>query len=47
MKLIAENKDKGIEIYFDCNVQTYSVYKNDKFIIGNKYKYSDVKCYLG
>jgi hypothetical protein len=44
MKLIAENK--GFEIYFDCNKQSYDVYKDNKYLIGNKYKYSDVKCYL-
>lgn len=44
MKLIAENK--GFQIYFNCNTQAYSVYKDGQFLIGNKYKYSDVKIYL-
>ena len=44
MKLIAQNKE--FKIYFDCTQQTYLVYKNDKFLISSKYKYSDVKIYL-
>lgn len=44
MKLIGENK--GFKIYFDCQNQVYNVYKDGEFLIGNKYKYSDVKCYL-
>ena len=44
MKLIAENK--GFKIYFDCIQQVYNVYKDDKFLIGNKCKYSEVKSYV-
>ncbi len=44
MILVAKNK--GFSVYFDTNSQTYSVFKNNKFIIGNKYKFSDVKSYL-
>lgn len=44
MKLIAENK--GFKVYFDCDKQVYSVYKDDKFFIGNKYRYIQVKSYL-
>ena len=44
MKKIAENN--GFEIYFDCDRQEYTVFKDGKFLIGNKYKYSDVKSYL-
>ena len=44
MKLIAENK--GFQIYFDCIKQVYIVFKDGNFLIGNKYKYSDVKCYV-
>lgn len=36
----------GFEIYFDCSKQTYSVYKDNKFVIGNKFKFSDVKTYI-
>jgi len=43
-KLIAENK--GFSIYFDCSKQLYNVYKDGKFLIGEKYKFSDVKPYL-
>ena len=42
--MIGENK--GFQIYFDCTKQSYSVFKDGKFLIGNKYRYSDVKCYL-
>ena len=44
MKLIAKNK--GFEIYFDFNTQSYEVFKDDKFLIGNNYKFSDVKSYI-
>jgi len=44
MKLVAKNDP--FSIYFDCEKQEYSVYKDGKFLIGNKYKFSDVKCYL-
>ena len=39
-------KDKNISIYFDCNNQVYNIYKDNKFLIGNKCKFSDVKSYL-
>ncbi len=44
MVLIGENK--GFKIYFDCNNQIYNVFKDDKFLIGGKYKYSQVKTYI-
>ena len=44
MILVKENK--GFEVYFDSNSQTYSVTKDGKFLIGNKYKFSQVKSYL-
>jgi hypothetical protein len=44
MILVGENK--GFQIYFDCNNQVYNVFKDSKFLIGKKYKYSDVKSYL-
>ena len=44
MKLIAENK--GFSIYFDCSNQMYVVYKDEKFLIDKKYRYSDVKSYV-
>jgi hypothetical protein len=44
MILVQENK--GFAVYFDSNSQTYSVTKDGKFLIGNKYKFSQVKSYL-
>jgi hypothetical protein len=44
MNLISENK--GFQIYFDTFRQVYHVFKDGKFLIGDKYKYSQVKCYL-
>ena len=44
MKRIAENN--GYQIYFDCSAQIYTVFKDNKIILTNKYKYSDVKCYI-
>lgn len=44
MFLVGENK--GFEVYFNCEKQVYTVYKDDKFLIGNKYKFSEVKSYL-
>lgn len=45
-KLVAKNEKKGTEIYFDANTQTYNVYRDGKFIIGNKHKYSQVQTYV-
>ena len=44
MRLIKE-KD-GFQIYFDSLEQEYSVFKDGKFVIGKKYRYADVKCYV-
>lgn len=44
MKLIDSNN--GFQIFFDCDNQTYNVFKDGKYIIGGKHKYSDVKCYI-
>ena len=44
MILVKQNKDWSV--YFDSNSQTYSVYRDDKFIIGNKYRFRDVKSYV-
>lgn len=44
MKLVG--KCNEFEIYFDCNKQYYSVYKDGMLIIDKKYKYSDVNSYL-
>lgn len=40
-----DSKD-GFTVYFNPNTQSYSVYKDGAFIIGNKYRYSDVKSYV-
>ena len=44
MILVKQNNDWSV--YFNPNSQTYSVYRNDKFIIGNKYRFRDVKSYV-
>lgn len=44
LKFIGEKDD--FTVYFDPIHQTYSVYKDGKFLIGNKYKYSDIRSYL-
>ncbi len=44
LKIVGENK--GFRVYFNANDQTYTVFKDGKFLIGNKYKFTDVKCYL-
>lgn len=38
--------EKVFSIYFDTINQVYNVYKDGKFLIGNKAKFSEVKCYL-
>ncbi len=44
MKLVKENK--GFQVFFNCSTQEYSVFKDGKFLIGKKYKYSQVKNYV-
>ena len=44
MLLVKENK--GFQVYFNANTQSYSVFKDGKFLIGNKHKFSYVKSYL-
>jgi len=44
MTFIGKNTD--FKVVWNCSKQRYTVYKNDKFLIGNKYKFSDVKSYL-
>lgn len=34
------------KVYFDCSSQSYIIYKDDKFLIGNKYRFRDVQSYL-
>ena len=44
--MILVKQNKGFQIYFNANTQSYSVFKNGKFLIGNEHKFSDVKSYL-
>lgn len=44
--MVLVKESKGFQIYFNANTQSYSVFKGGKFLIGNKYKFSDVKSYL-
>ena len=44
MILVKENN--GFAVYFDCNNQTYSVFKEGKLLIENKHKFSQVKSYI-
>ena len=44
MKHIISNN--GFDIYFDCNSQSYVVYKDNCFLIGNIYSYRQVECYI-
>lgn len=44
MILIGENK--GFQVYFNSNTQSYTVIKDGKFLIGNKYRFKEVKSYL-
>jgi len=44
MVLIGKNKD--FKVIFNCDTQCYTVYKNDKILITNKYKFSDIQSYL-
>lgn len=39
-------QNKGFQVYFDATTQVYNVFKDGRFIIGNKYKFSQVKSYL-
>ena len=44
MKIIGQNK--GFTVVFDCTKQCYTVYKDDRLLITDKFKYSDVQSYL-
>lgn len=44
LKLVGEKDD--FSVYFDSNTQNYTVYKGDKILISNKYKFSEIKSYL-
>ena len=40
-----ECKNKSFEVVWDCNKQSYFVYKDGKYLI-TKYCYRDIKSYL-
>lgn len=44
MKKVGEKN--GFVIYWCCDTQTYTVYKDGKFLTTNKYKFSDVQTYI-
>ena len=44
MYLVGSNK--GFEVYFNAKSQTYSVFKDEKLLLDNKYKFSQVESYL-
>ena len=44
MFLVKENR--GFAIFFEPQSQSYSVFKDGKFLIGDKFKYSQVKSYV-
>lgn len=44
MIMIGKNTD--YKIVFNCESQAYTVYYKDNFLIGNKFKFQDVKSYL-
>lgn len=44
MKML-EGKNKSFKVVWDCNKQSYLVYKDGKYLI-TKYCYSDIKSYL-
>lgn len=44
MYLVKEKN--GVAVYFNCNTQTYTVFKDGKILVGGKFKYSDVRAYV-
>lgn len=36
----------GFEVWFNANAQIYSVYKDNKFLLGGKTKFSEVESYI-
>ncbi len=46
MILVGKNELMDFSVYFNANYQTYSVYKGNKFLIGNKYRFADIQSYL-
>lgn len=46
MKGLSIAKNKGFEIFFNADTQTYTVYRNGEKFVTNKHKFSEVKSYL-
>ena len=44
LKLVGENK--GFKVYFNSDDQMYTVFKDGKVVLNNKYKFTDIKSYL-
>jgi len=44
--MITVGENKGFVIIFDCNKQMYLVYKDNRLLIKDKYRFCDVRCYL-
>ena len=44
MKLVGKNKE--YKVFFDCTNQVYLVFKDNKLLIDNKFRFREVKCYL-
>ncbi len=44
IKLVGANN--GFTVYFNSNDQKYTVFKDGKFIVDNKYKFTEIKSYL-
>ena len=46
MKNILVGRKDGFEVYWNCDRQAYTVYKDGKKLIPEKHKFSQVKSYL-
>jgi hypothetical protein len=44
--MVVVGKNKGFEVRFNTESQTYFVFKDGNLLIGNKTKFSEVKSYL-
>jgi len=44
--MIVVGENKGFKIVFDTNHQMYLVYKDNRLLIKDKYRFSDVRSYL-
>ena len=44
--MILVKEKSGFAVYFNANTQSYTVFKDGKLLIGNKYKFSQEKSYV-